>query len=817
MASAVDPSVVADDISTPEGASAAASAIDPTVIGTIELTPAAAIAATTALDPTVLGDQVITPAVATAIATAFGPTLPGLTVPAIDYDGFQSQLFKAGGFDGVSDGADISYAEFWLPAVDGVEMVLAFGDGTVPWVVLRNSDNEYEFIGGVAGAVFHVVTDPVPLSVGRVLVLATATGTTASLTVTDATGTEVGVNTPGSATNLDFTADTRFGSWDGSTGMQQGTVHQKWFDTTYIGPANDADVIEQFLNTTTHALRNPGTDGSNPLDGDHNPVACFKDPAGSHFVNSGSGGDADTGAGGSGIFAAGVSPGDYAEDFSPGNDVVLTPGVAAAAAAAVDPFIEGNTVVSPAAAIAAASAIDPSVDTGGAAMPAIVAGSIVNATQAASSSEQTYFADYDPGAGSNRQVYCVMTAVGTGFNPFDQDTVTHIKWGGVPFKRLGHHFQGTAGNDVFAIVGYLDEADFPAPGTNAVVAQNASTSWAMTLFTVENAVQGAPFGLVSAANSAGAADLSATLLLDDTLVITVLGIHRDITDVAATGTGHSIVDNYDAGATNGERLVIGALAGGAAGAKTLGYSFTDDGAKALAIGIAPAGAYAGFIVDDPVETDFGADTAHLVNMPATVNAGDLLIVAIEMYFDELTGGSSITTPSGWTSKSSVTQNFATTDSHRFAVFLKVAAGSEGGGTVDFATADATTSAAAHTWRVHAGTWGGTLADVEHNADTGGGTGSNPNVGSLSPSWGADVWLSMPLLGSITSGLINGCQNTFYRMKPTAAGTFSNQSSASYVHGTHTPIQAASYDPAGFRYTGSNAADTNVHLGIRKAA
>jgi hypothetical protein len=88
-------------------------------------------------------------------------------------------------------------------------------------------------------------------------------------------------------------------------------VHVIWLDAVYLD-AEDPDIIEQFVDTSTNTPRDPGADGSNPLDGDHAPLVCHKAPAAAHTVNAGTGGDADT----AGVFTDGTSPGSYAGDFT---------------------------------------------------------------------------------------------------------------------------------------------------------------------------------------------------------------------------------------------------------------------------------------------------------------------------------------------------------------------------------------------------------------------------------------------------------------------------------------------------------------------
>jgi hypothetical protein len=87
------------------------------------------------------------------------------------------------------------------------------------------------------------------------------------------------------------------------------------------------------------------------------------------------------------------------------------------------------------------------------------------------------------------------------------------------------------------------------------------------------------------------------------------------------------------------------------------------------------------IVESVTTTSFPTDsTSHLVQMPATVNAGDLLI-AFTVFDDR----PNVNTPAGWT--------FffgwgCCPDEPKFSMHAKRATGTEGGTTVDFVTTDA---------------------------------------------------------------------------------------------------------------------------------
>lgn len=130
----------------------------------------------------------------------------------------------------------------------------------------------------------------------------------------------------------------------------------------------------------------------------------------------------------------------------------------------------------------------------------------------------------------------------------------------------------------------------------------------------------------------------------------------------------------------------------------------------------------------PTETAFSsASTTHNVSMPATVNKGDLLLLAIGI--QNIGGSTTFTTPSGWTS---LMDRAGSPEYSHLAIFMKVADGTEGGTTVNVATSNSQ-SAVAQVYRVTR--WYGSLSGVE-SADSGADGVTTPDPPSLTPSWGA---------------------------------------------------------------------------------
>ena len=130
-------------------------------------------------------------------------------------------------------------------------------------------------------------------------------------------------------------------------------------------------------------------------------------------------------------------------------------------------------------------------------------------------------------------------------------------------------------------------------------------------------------------------------------------------------------------------------------------------------------------------TAFDTDTTdHYVNMPATVNAGDLLIV---LFTND--GSATVTTPDGC----SLLASDASGSAVRLSAYYRIAAGTEGGTTVNLVTSAAEQAAA----QVYGITdWNGTTPP---EISTAAGTSPAPNPASLTPAaWDmADtLWLAV---------------------------------------------------------------------------
>ena len=154
-----------------------------------------------------------------------------------------------------------------------------------------------------------------------------------------------------------------------------------------------------------------------------------------------------------------------------------------------------------------------------------------------------------------------------------------------------------------------------------------------------------------------------------------------------------------------------------------------------------------------------ASTTHNATMPATVAAGDLLLIVFQS--DSSQGTIAPTTPGGWTSlAATVTGGGAGTG--KLTVFAKVAAGTEGGTAVNVATV-ANCTAIIGVYRITQ--WHGSLTDLV--VATAAGTSTTPDSPSVTVSWtDRTLWLSIygtttaPAFSSAPANYSNTQRNNF---------------------------------------------------------
>lgn len=174
-------------------------------------------------------------------------------------------------------------------------------------------------------------------------------------------------------------------------------------------------------------------------------------------------------------------------------------------------------------------------------------------------------------------------------------------------------------------------------------------------------------------------------------------------------------------------------------------------------------------------------TSHLVAMPATVEAGDLLV----SYFTNDTAAT-VATPTDWDFRSSQFSGSAA----RLSSYVKLAVGTEGGTTVDHVTSTAE-QGTAQVYRIPAASWSGVLADVV--VTTLGGAGTTPNPPLLSPAAGAQDYLWIAAEGHDVNTAVTAYPASYTDGTSTLGGTTSGTGMGT----ARRELNAASEDPGNF--------------------
>lgn len=185
----------------------------------------------------------------------------------------------------------------------------------------------------------------------------------------------------------------------------------------------------------------------------------------------------------------------------------------------------------------------------------------------------------------------------------------------------------------------------------------------------------------------------------------------------------------------------------------------------------------------PVQTQFAsAVTSMAVNMPATVDSGDLLLA-----FAEVRNAGTWTPPTDWTEFKA---QLGGSSVGELTCFYKIAVGTEDGGTATWTASTGTTAI----WQVIRVTgWHGTTPPEAASAQ--GDYTTNPNPPSLSPSWGAEDTLWLEVAGnSATSTLTTGASTNYSGYQ---ANTASSGGSQVNIASAYRQLNASSEDPGVF--------------------
>ncbi|HEX9678997.1 MAG TPA: hypothetical protein VGA08_00005, partial [Candidatus Saccharimonadales bacterium] len=193
-------------------------------------------------------------------------------------------------------------------------------------------------------------------------------------------------------------------------------------------------------------------------------------------------------------------------------------------------------------------------------------------------------------------------------------------------------------------------------------------------------------------------------------------------------------------------------------------------------------------VQSITQSIFDSDTAtHNVSMPATVDAGDLLLALFT------SDGSATVSVSGggWSSISST----ANGGNVRASVFARLADGSEDGGTFDFQTS-AGERATAQVYRILAADWYGSITNSVDATGASAGNTSTPDPGTLNPpNWDVEATLWLAYAGGSTYTSVTSYPSTYTNGTHTV--TIDTSNSGASTSSARLTATAASENPGNF--------------------
>lgn len=208
----------------------------------------------------------------------------------------------------------------------------------------------------------------------------------------------------------------------------------------------------------------------------------------------------------------------------------------------------------------------------------------------------------------------------------------------------------------------------------------------------------------------------------------------------------------------------------------------------------------------PVQTQFASSVTSMpVNMPATVNAGDLLITLVEVR-----NAGTWTKPLLWLDISTLSQTGGGGGVGKLNGFYTIALGTEAGTTPIWTASSGTTGI----WQcIRVTSWNGTTSP---EATTTSGDSSAANPPSLSPSWGADdnLWLAVAGHAAITTAAWSAGPSGFSGFQDNGA---SSGGSAVSLASAWLQLNASSEDPGAFTVSGSNRFWAAATIAIRPAS
>lgn len=543
-----------------------------------------------------------------------------LAIPAFFYDGFQGHVVWATGTTNAIAGQQLMGFFCITRGADGQRHTIFRGRGTVPWEVAVRADDAVEFTAN-GGAMFSCVT-PVGATQAQGLLVGIfrCSGATAELVVyrqNDIGNPLVGVNTPGTPTNIEFDDATYVGQDGAGAGFLRGQWHVGgWgFFSRPLSP----ETVEQFLDTSTGFPRFPGAGGSGYLDGEETWEVMLQGPTAA--TNGGAGG-APSGAG---SMPEDTSPGSYAPDLvltgfpirPPQVDAVVDVLVPAAVQArrhgAQVPTHDTELVLQ-------VPGLSPAPD------PDLVA--VQSFSNEAVTASPWAVGSYSAGSGVNRKFLFFesteVDASGSG--------ITGLTWGGVSAVQVERVDFAPALN--IASIWEIDEANFPPGATGDIVATLSATGdangSAMIGFagTLRNAVQQPAEATAEGTTTANTLDTNITTLTDRALAVDVVSAGMSGTLSPTQGPGQvaaAATVSLPSGRFTAARLSSRFVA--TAGLTTLGWSH-DGTANRLAHVLAAyrrAGSSA-----PPSALDFAFSDSEINTLNANQNAGSYTYTGVDI-------------------------------------------------------------------------------------------------------------------------------------------------------------------------------------------
>lgn len=208
------------------------------------------------------------------------------------------------------------------------------------------------------------------------------------------------------------------------------------------------------------------------------------------------------------------------------------------------------------------------------------------------------------------------------------------------------------------------------------------------------------------------------------------------------------------------------------------------------------------VISSVTETTFATDTtSHAVSLPATINAGDGLLI---LFTND--GSATVTDPFGWKRLYSSANGTAL----RGSAFARVARGNEGGTTVDIVTS-AAESGAAQVYRIT--NWNGSLAGFHAGASAQITTGTTADPESVSAYWGSakNIWLAT--LHTSTSQTVSSGPTNYTDLLQTSSGA---STTGSQCISARRSNEVATEDPGVFTLSGSGSSKVYNTIAIAPA-